>query len=1160
MKRQQSILSFLQKRPTAPENEKPIGGGPLKGHTVAVPEEKLKPRTLAASNRSNILSHAVETSDEVRGTETPPEKEQRPFFPMKMTAGGENYEINRSGQSLFSSIKHKFMKPSSAEKPRDRNLLDGRNNTIQLTSNKYSYSNGKDKETSIPVFPRMENVIDVEETVCKGNKRDPIVMESDGDIAGPETPGTQPLVSRLKRVQENSCNLGSTTTATANAKFSMGNSKIETPGTQPLVPRLKRVQEDSCKLGSTTAATTNFPMGNSKRVKFSNDILTENKKDDVATEMASKFDWLHPSRIKDANGRRPGNPLYDKRTLCIPPDVFKKMSASQKQYWSVKTQYMDVLIFFKVGKFYELYELDAEIGHKELDWKITMSGVGKCRQVGITEHAIDDAIEKLLARGYKVGRVEQLETAEQAKSRGASSVIQRKLVQVLTPSTLIHGNIGPQAVHLLSLKEGTSVLADGTTAYGFAFVDCASLQFWIGSVTDDASCAALGALLMQVSPAEVIYESQGLSKETQKALNKYSLTGSVVSQLTPAQPFSDFVDSSEVRNVFQLKEYFKGSSNVWDHALDEVVHQDIALCALGGLTSHLSRLKLDDALRNGSIFPYEVYRGCLRMDGQTMANLEIFNNNADGGTSGTLYKYLDNCVTLSGKGLLRRWLCHPLKDVEEINRRLNVVEEFMGHAEISALIAQHLKKLPHLERFLGQIKATLKSSALLLLPLIGNKILKQRVKAFGYLVKGLRVGMDLLMLLQKEDDVFSLLLKVFTLPMLSGTDGLDKFLTQFEAAVDSDFPNYQAHEIKDSDAEILSILIELFMEKANEWSQVIFALNCIDVLRSFAITANFSCMPMSRPVIVPRSKSSGFSQKSTGPTLHMRRLWHPYALGESGGTPVPNDLCLGDNEFGYSPRTLLLTGPNMGGKSTLLRATCLAVVLAQLGCYVPCEKCVLSPVDIIFTRLGATDRIMTGESTFLIECTETASVLQNATQDSLVILDELGRGTSTFDGYAIAYAVFRHLIDKVNCRLLFATHYHPLTKEFATHPHITLQHMACTFKPISNNSPSTNQQLLFLYRLTAGACPESYGMQVALMAGIPKDVVEAATKAAEVMKKKIGVNFQSSERRSEFSTLHEDWLKTVLTVSKADEDGDEDDVFDTLFCLWHELKCSNQKL
>ncbi|KAJ0524488.1 putative DNA mismatch repair protein MutS [Helianthus annuus] len=403
MKRQQSILSFLQKRPPVPENEQPVTGGAPISYTAAVSNEKLTPRTLFASNRSSIHSFAVETSDEIRGTDTPPEKEQRPFFPLKSVAAGEDDGANRSGQSMFSSIKHKFMKPNSAEKLRDRyislfnldfvsikrkfmnpnnvektrdryillysvfeslygtvrslsdvstvrNLSDGSNDSVNLTSNKYSCSNGRDKDSSFPVFPKMENVIDVEETVCKGNKGYPFVIESEGDITGPETPGTQPLVSRLKRVQEDSCNLGSSTTATAN--FSMGNIKRETPGTQPLVPRVKRVQEDSCNLGSTATDTTNFFMGNSKRVKFSHDILAENKKDDVASEMASKFEWLHPSKIKDANGRRPDNPLYDKRTLYIPPDVFKKMSASQKQYWSVKSQYMDVLIFFKVVSFY----------------------------------------------------------------------------------------------------------------------------------------------------------------------------------------------------------------------------------------------------------------------------------------------------------------------------------------------------------------------------------------------------------------------------------------------------------------------------------------------------------------------------------------------------------------------------------------------------------------------------------------------------------------------------------------------------------------------------------------------------------------------------------------------------------------------------------------
>uniref|UniRef100_A0A1S4DGF3 DNA mismatch repair protein MSH7-like n=1 Tax=Nicotiana tabacum TaxID=4097 RepID=A0A1S4DGF3_TOBAC len=345
----------------------------------------------------------------------------------------------------------------------------------------------------------------------------------------------------------------------------------------------------------------------------------------------------------------------------------------------------------------------------------------------------------------------------------------------------------------------------------------------------------------------------------------------------------------------------------------------------------------------------------------------------------------------------------------------------------------------------------------------------------------------------------------------------------------------------------------LFVEKATEWSQVIYAISCVDVLRSFSITAKFSSGIMCRPVILPLSKPTNFCRETGGPILNIKGLWHPYALAESGGLPVPNDLHLGGNTNICHPRTLLLTGPNMGGKSTLLRATCLAVIMAQLGCYVPGETCVLSLVDIIFTRLGATDRIMTGESTFFIECTETASVLQNATCNSLVLLDELGRGTSTFDGYAIAYAVFRHLIETVNCRLLFATHYHPLSKEFASHPNVTLQHMACSFKLKSQSSSPTEQELVFLYRLASGACPESYGMQVALMAGIPKIVVESASNAGQVMKKMIGESFRSCEQRACFSTLHEEWFKTLLGISKTDGEVN-DDLFDTLYCLWHELK------
>ncbi|GFP94868.1 DNA mismatch repair protein msh7 [Phtheirospermum japonicum] len=1039
---------------------------------------------------SGVKPVALDASDdEIKGIDTPPEKVPRQIFA-------------DSRPSLFASIKHKFAKfDSSTSSSSDSRFSKDNAVSSQPLTLKFDRPEdlGNRYEYKAPKQLHDQNVLNASTTMCaERDKGCSLQTTFQDDVFGPDTPGMRPLVPRLKRVGEDFFKLDD------KADFSVPDNK-----------KRAKVQQAA----------------NTLKINFEED-----------SETVSKFEWLHPSRIKDANGRTPGDPLYDKRTLYVPPDVLKNMTASQRQYWDVKRQYMDV------GKFYELYELDAETGHKELDWKITLSGVGKCRQVGVSENGIDDAVQKLIARGYKVGRMEQLETSEQAKSRGSSSIIKRKLIHVLTPATTSEGNIGADAVHLLAVKED-GLLGNGSTVFGFAFVDCAALKFQVGSISDDASCAALGALLMQVSPKEIIYESRGLSKDAHRALKKYSLTGLTPSQLNPSDAFGE---APEVRNIIQSNRYFSGSCDSWHHILDGVVHRDLALCALGGLIGHMSRLMLNDVIRNGDILSYEVYKGFLRMDGQTLVNLEIFNNNADG----TLYKYLNNCITSSGKRLLRNWICHPLQDVKKINSRLDVVEDLIANSEITLQIAQSLRQLPDLENMLGRVRSSFQSSSVLFLPLIGNKVLKQRVKVFGSLVRGLRTGMQMLMELQKHKIMTSSLSKVVSLPMLSGSKGLDEFLSQFEAALDSDFPDYQDYNVTGTEAETLSILMELFVEKATQWSQMIHAISCIDVLRSFAISATSSFGAMCRPVFVPHPKSANSFTETMFPILHMQGMWHPYALGENGALPVANDIHLGGGESSYIPGALLLTGPNMGGKSTLLRATCLAVILAQLGCYVPCEKCTLSIVDIIFTRLGATDRIMTGESTFLIECTETASVLQNATQSSLVLLDELGRGTSTFDGYAIAYAVFRHLVESVNCRLLFATHYHPLTKEFAAHPRVKLQHMAYSFDSTSKTSSQLGQKLVFLYRLASGACPESYGMQIALMAGIPGSVVGAALEAGQVMKEMVGESFKASEQREKFSTLHEEWLKALVSIANTAEDDFDDDAYDSLFCLWHELKSS----
>jgi DNA mismatch repair protein MSH6 len=203
---------------------------------------------------------------------------------------------------------------------------------------------------------------------------------------------------------------------------------------------------------------------------------------------------------------------------------------------------------------------------------------------------------------------------------------------------------------------------------------------------------------------------------------------------------------------------------------------------------------------------------------------------------------------------------------------------------------------------------------------------------------------------------------------------------------------------------------------------------------------------------------------------------------------MTGDYIANDTSLTAAP-IMVLTGPNMGGKSTLLRQTCLAVVMAQVGSYVPAAACTLTPVDRVFTRIGANDNIVAGQSTFMVELSETANILKHATRQSLVILDELGRGTSTFDGYAIAYAVLRHLVDHTACRTMFATHYHSLCDEFAVCPGVTLNHMSCVVE-------DNKRDVTFLYKLATGVCPKSYGMNVAALAGVPVAVVERADEKA----------------------------------------------------------------
>eukprot|EP00033_Pygsuia_biforma_P003695 GCRY01004047.1.p1 GENE.GCRY01004047.1~~GCRY01004047.1.p1 ORF type:complete len:485 (+),score=153.72 GCRY01004047.1:116-1570(+) len=277
-------------------------------------------------------------------------------------------------------------------------------------------------------------------------------------------------------------------------------------------------------------------------------------------------------------------------------------------------------------------------------------------------------------------------------------------------------------------------------------------------------------------------------------------------------------------------------------------------------------------------------------------------------------------------------------------------------------------------------------------------------------------------------------------------------------------------------SELQSRLYSRFDQDLSAFSLVVSLLSQLDLVFSLAhASISRDGKPMCRPLFV----------EAQSPVLKVESLRHPTV---SLTTPefIPNSMDLG----GSAPPVICVTGPNCGGKSTIIRQTCLAVILAQVGCYVPAESCVLSPVDRIFTRIGASDNLAAGLSTFMVELSETSAMLRHGTEASLMMLDELGRGTSTFDGYAIAYAVMMELANRLKCRTLFSTHYHMLTDDFSSHPSVSLQHMACLEDPVSRS-------VTFLYKLARGVAPSSHGRHVACMANLPPEVISRAEKKAE---------------------------------------------------------------
>lgn len=429
-------------------------------------------------------------------------------------------------------------------------------------------------------------------------------------------------------------------------------------------------------------------------------------------EPEERYSWL--ANIMDMNRNKPGNPDFDKSTVFVPPNAWNKFSPFEKQYWEIKQKLWDTIVFFKKGKFFELYENDATIGHQLFDLKLTDRV--NMRMVGVPESSLEMWVNQFVAKGYKVARVDQMESAlgKEMRERGASAVkskqdkiIRRELACVLTRGTLVDGSMlqDDMATFCAAIKQD---VVDDKPVFGIAFVDAATGQFFISEFEDDAELTKFETFVAQMSPQELLLEKNCISTKALRILKNNTTPMTIWNYRKSG---AEFWDAETTRRELDCGGYFAnedGSKEDWPKKLAEVRDKPFLMSAFGALVSYLRDLKLEKNLVSQANFEgyNPIHRnGTLILDGQTLINLEIFSNTVNGGPEGTLFSLLNRCITPFGKRLFRKWVCHPLCDIWKINERLDAVDMLNADRSLRDQFSSEMSKMPDLERLVSRIHA-----------------------------------------------------------------------------------------------------------------------------------------------------------------------------------------------------------------------------------------------------------------------------------------------------------------------------------------------------------------------------------------------------------------------------------------------------------------------
>jgi DNA mismatch repair protein MutS len=787
----------------------------------------------------------------------------------------------------------------------------------------------------------------------------------------------------------------------------------------------------------------------------------------------------------------------------------QKTTPLLKQYFQVKSKYEDCVLLFRMGDFYETFFKDAEIASKVLSIALTSRSHGKGNRVplaGIPIKAADNYINKLIKAGYKVAICEQLEEASQAKG-----LVKRDVVEVITPGTITNPNI-------LDSEKNTFLAALNTDKkgnYGLSYCDISTGDFYIQELTEEEIINEL----KKIEPGELL-----ISEELEKnGLDDFFIT---------TLPHMEFQYDYAVE---KLKRHF----HVETISGFGIQNLNLGIGAAGAILSYLDATQKRTITHIKKVKRSELDDN-LVLDSPTIRNLEL-TQRFDGSTEPTLFSILKETRTLMGTRLLRRILLKPLRNLTVVQERLDSVDLLIDKEHIIKSVRKTLNSISDIERLMGRI-GTERANARDLISLknslekipelkdklsnlkpsliqklgddisdhktviksIGDAIVEEpplTIKEGGIIKRGFSEKLDKLVKvvsqgkkwianLEKEEkkrtgisslkvrynSVFGYYIEV-TKPNLKYVphDYIRKqTLTNCERFITPELKEYE-NSVLGSEEKIKKLEYNIFCdirtsvsENIEDIQKTAEAIALIDLIFCFAFLAKRN--RYTKPVVNNLDE------------IAIEDGRHPVVekMLEKGSF-IPNNTYLNNDDS----QILIITGPNMSGKSTYLRQTALICIMAQMGCFVPAGKAKIGLVDRIFTRIGASDDLSRGVSTFLAEMTETANILNNATGKSLVILDEVGRGTSTLDGLSIAWSVceFLHNNPRVHPKTLFATHFHELTE---------LEKILHGIKNYNVSVKRWKDEIIFLRKVNPGTADDSYGVDVAKLAGLPPEVIKRA--------------------------------------------------------------------